>query len=132
MNLINKYVYFILLSFTLFLVPLNDLLACTKSHGKTQKDKDVAAKMCSVFKEVPDIIMMSVNESILYVDVTRSFYNLMQQDKITGTKLVKSWMNGMKQESGQKVVTVWVYTDKIKVIEGQSSWTGEDKVKFLL
>jgi len=131
MKFINKSILFILLLFALFLMPLNNLVACTISDGKTPKDKEVAAKMCSVFKDAPDIIMMSVNESILYVDVARDFYDAMNLDKISGTKLVKMWMLGMRKESGEKVVTVWVYTDKVKVIEGDTSWTGEEKVKFL-
>jgi len=122
-----------LISLILFLsiIPLQSAYACTKSEGKTDKDKKVASKMCSVFKDIPDILMMSVNESILYVDVSRDFYNAMQLDKISGIKLVKSWMSGMRQETGNKAITVWIYTDKIKVIEGETSWTGEDNVEFL-
>lgn len=121
----------ILLTLVINIIPLQSVYACTKSEGKTEKDKEVASKMCSVFKSIPDILMMSVNESILYVDVSRDFYNAMQLDKISGTKLVKSWMNGMRQETGKKAITIWIYSDKIKVIEGQTSWTGEDEVEFL-
>lgn len=121
----------ILLILVINIIPLQYTYACTKSEGKTEKDKKVATKMCSVFKDIPDILMMSVNESILYVDVSRDFYDAMRLDKISGTKLIKSWMNGLRQETGRKAVTVWVYSDKIKVIEGDTSWTGEDEVEFV-
>jgi len=55
----------------------------------------------------------------------------MKLDKISATNLVNRWMNEFRGESGNKVVTVWVYTEKVKVIEGQTSRLGEDKVKFL-
>lgn len=119
----------IILSFTL--TPINKVFACSQSGGKTQKDEKVAEKMCSVFKDIPDILMMSVNESILYVDVSRGFYNEMKQDKISGTKFVKKLMTGMRQETGRKSVTVWIYTDKEKVIEGDTTITGGDEVEYL-
>lgn len=121
----------ILLILAINIIPPQYTYACTQSEGKTEKDKEVASKMCSVFKDIPDILMMSVNESILYVDVSRDFYNAMRLDKTSGTKLVKSWLNGLRQETGRKAVTVWVYSDKIKVIEGDTSWTGEDEVEFV-
>lgn len=109
-----------------------NVFACSQSGGKSNKDKQVASKMCSVFKSITEILMMSVQDSILYVDVSRDFYNAMRFDKITGTKLVQSWMNGLRQETGNKAVTVWVYVDTVKVIEGNTSWSGEDQVKYLL
>ena len=107
------------------------VFACLQSDGKSEKDKQVAERICKVFKGIPDILMMSVQETILYVDISREFYDEMMKDKLSATKMVKIWMRGMRAESGEQIVTVWVYVDKIKVIEGNTSWTGEDKIKFL-
>ncbi len=105
-------------------------MACAQSSGKSKKDKQVAARICQVFKDIPDILMISVQESILYVDISKAFYNEMMMDKLEAKKLIKLWMRGMRKESGKKIVTVWVYVDTIKVMEGATSWTGEDKFKF--
>ena len=75
--------------------------------------------------------MMSAQESILYVDISRSFYDHMMRDKLTSKELIKLWMRGMRKESGKRSVTVWIYVDKVKVIEGDTLWTGEDKINFL-
>lgn len=108
------------------------VFACLQSHGKSEKDKQVADRICKVFNGIPSILMMSVQETILYVDISRDFYDEMMRDKLSAIKMVKIWMQGMRKESGEQIVTVWVYVDKIKVIEGNTSWTGEDKIKFLL
>ena len=107
------------------------VFACSLSDGKSEKDKQVAEQICKVFKDIPDILMISVQEMILYVDLSREFYDDMMRDKLSAIKMVKLWMTGMRKESGEQIVTVWVYVDKIKVIEGDTSWTGEDKIKFL-
>lgn len=107
------------------------VLACSQSDGKSEKDKQVASRICEVFKDNPYILMISVQESILYVDISRQFYDEMMRDKFTTKKLIKLWMLGMRKESGKRTVTVWVYVDKVKVIEGNTSWTGEDKIVFL-
>lgn len=107
------------------------VFACSLSDGESEKDKQVAERICKVFKDIPDIRMISVQETILYVDISREFYGEMMRDKLSGIKMIKTWMRGMRNESGEQIVTVWVYVDKIKVIEGNTSWTGEDKIKFL-
>ena len=106
-------------------------LACSQSHGKSEKDKQVAARICEVFKDNPHILMMSAQESILYVDISRTFYDEMMRDKLTSKELIKVWLRGMRVESGNRAVTVWIYVNKVKVIEGNTSWTGEDKFNFL-
>lgn len=106
-------------------------LACSQSDGKSEKDRRMAARICKVFKDDPHILMMSVQDSILYVDVSRVFYDDMKKDILTSKKLIKLWMRGMRKESEKQPVTVWVYVDNVKVIEGDTSLTGEDKVNFL-
>jgi len=115
----------------ILLLSASTVLACSLSHGESEKDKQVAARLCKVFRDIPDIRMMSVQESILYVDITKQFYKGMMADKLEAKKLIKLWMRGMRQEHGRPSVTVWIYVDKIKVIEGDTSWTGEDKISFL-
>lgn len=124
-----KKILCVILSF-LILSFATPVIACSQSDGKSKKDKQVAARICKVFKDFPGILMISVQESILYVDISKVFYNEMMKDKLETKKLIKIWMRGMRKESGKKIVTVWVYVDTIKVIEGNTSWTGEDKFKF--
>lgn len=115
----------------LLLIPAK-VNACSLSSGESKKDKEIAARMCAVHKDTPAILMMSVQQTILYVDVTRGFYDVMRIKKFDATKLVKTWLRGLRTETGNAIATVWVYADKVKVIEGETTWTGEDKVKFLL
>jgi hypothetical protein len=65
------------------------VFACLQSDGKSEKDKQVAERICEVFKGIPDILMMSVQETILYVDISREFYDEMMKDKLSATKMVK-------------------------------------------
>ena len=123
---------FLLTLFLIFLLSASsNLLACTKSIGESEKDKEVAKKICAIYEDIEYIEQISVQHTIMYVDISRDFFNAMKLDKLTGTKLVKRWMGEFRSESGSRVVTVWVYADKIKVIEADTSWSGEDKVKFL-
>lgn len=101
---------------------------CMKHDGKTAEDKKVAAAICKVFEGNEGIPMMSVHESILYVDITRAFFAAMQQDKIKAHGLIALWMKGLRQETGRHAVTVWVYVEKVKVAEGETSWLGEDVI----
>jgi hypothetical protein len=105
--------------------------ACEKSTGKTEKDKEVAKKMCAVFKEMPDVEAMTVDDSILHVDVSEAFYRQLASDRDRGSQVVRNWMTGLQQESGRRSVTVWVYWDKKKRIEGDTTITGEKRVRFL-
>ena len=106
--------------------------ACLQSTGESENDKKVAAQICNKLKGISDILMLSVQESILYVDISRELYDEMMMDKLSAHQLIQTYIRGMEAESGHKVVTVWVYVNKVKVIEGATSWTGEDKIKFLL
>lgn len=126
----RKLIYLVLC--ILILSSTAPVFACRQSHGKSEKDKQVAERICRVFKDIPDILMMSVQEMILYVDISRQFYDAMMSDKLSATELITIWMRAMRKEYGQSVVTVWVYVDTIKVMEGDTSWTGEDRIKFLI
>jgi len=51
---------------------------------------------------------------------------------LTANGIVGGMMNSLRQASGGTSVTVWVYTGDVRVIEGDTSFGGENKVKFLV
>jgi hypothetical protein len=109
-------------------------LACKESLGEGPTDKKVARKICAVLKGDDSILLVSVKESILYLDISPALYREMRADRPKGEDLVRLWITGMQKESRRegKSVTVWVYVDRTKSIEGQVSILGEKKVKWLL
>ncbi len=117
-----------------YLASAPPLLACAQSHGNSATDTQVARRICDTVTSPrlnKHILMMSVNESILYVDISRQFYNEMLLDRAGTKSLVKQWMRLMRKETSKQAVTVWIYVNKAKVIKGETRWTGEDKVSFL-
>ncbi len=106
--------------------------ACSDSHGESAKDKEIAAKICKRYNSIDDIRRISVQETIIYVDLTRDFFDLMRADKLKGTGLVRNWMRHLKELAGMPAVTAWVYVDGQKVIKGQTAFfSGEDEIEFL-
>lgn len=108
--------------------------ACSKSWGDSAKDKDTAKKICDMYKNAgrTDVETIMVKESIVFVDVSKPFYWAMLRDRVAANKFVADLMGGLRSLSGREAVTAWIYVDKVKAVEGDTTWTGETKVKFLL
>jgi hypothetical protein len=111
-----KMCWFIIAAVVIGASSLTEAVACSSSWGLSAKDKDYAKAICDTYKSagLTDVQAIAVNESIITADVTRTFYRVLVQDKLTGNKFVR------------------VYVDKMKVVEGDTTWTGEDRVKFLI
>ncbi len=121
---------FIILVFVLIFSSRTPSFACSESIGELAPDKQVASRICKLYKDINGILLISVQSSILYVYVSEDLYDAISRDQMTGKKLLRKWVQLMQQESGQPFVTVWVYVDKIKVIEAENKMSGEIAIKF--
>jgi len=135
---LKKALALLLLSFSLVLVSASSALACPKTHGKSPQDKAVADKLCKQepFTTLKDwIILTSVQESILYLDITPDMYRGFRQDHLTAKGVIGNLSRVFQKTysgSGRlKTVTVWFYVNKEKMITAdRSGGGGETKVKF--
>ena len=103
---------------------------CDKTDGKKETDKQVAGQICRMFAHSLDVLMISANDSILDVDITERLHSAMVADRTTAKRFVADFVRFMQKASGKRVVTVWVYSEKIKVAEGQVNFGGDVSVNF--
>ncbi len=72
-----------------------------------------------------------VKGHLLQMHVTESFYNRLAMDRERGRKIVLALMQQMKALTGSQDVSVWIYCNNEKVVEGQVKEWGGDNVKYL-
>ena len=95
-----------------------------------QSDTEVAEQIKSQLKHNPDVEAVIVKGHLLQLHITQSLYNRLATDRERGRKIVLTLMQSMKQLTGSSDVTVWVYTDKEKMIEGRVKDWGGDNVQY--
>ncbi len=93
-------------------------------------DIDVAEQIKSQLKNNPEVEAVIVKGHLLQLHITQSLYNRLATDRERGRKIVLTLMQSMKQLTGSSDVTVWVYTEKEKMIEGRVKDWGGDNVQY--
>ncbi len=95
-----------------------------------QTDSEVAEQIKGQLKNNADVEFVVVKGTLLQLHITQSLYNRLATDRERGRKIVITLMQSMKQLTGSSDVTVWVYTDKEKMIEGRVKDWGGDNVQY--
>jgi hypothetical protein len=93
-----------------------------KSHAENIK------KQLGANPDVEDVIVIG---DLLQLHVSEDFYHRLAVDRDRGRKIVLMLMQKMKQLTEQPEVTVWVYCQKEKVIEGKAKSWGGDNVMYV-
>ena len=93
-------------------------------------DQEVAEQITTQLKNNPDVEAVIVKGHLLQLHITQDLYARLATDRERGRKIVLTLMQSMKQLTGSTDVTVWVYTDKEKMIEGRVKDWGGDNVQY--
>ena len=93
-------------------------------------DKEVAGKIRSQLGNHPEIEAVIVKGHLLQLHVALGLYQRLATDRERGRKIVLILMQSMKRLTGLSDVTIWIYCEKKKVIEGQVKDWGGDNVKY--
>ena len=91
----------------------------------------VAAEIKKQLGENPDVEQVTVQGTLLKLHVTRQLYQRFAADRERGRKIVLMLMQKMKHLTGADDVTVWVYCNREKMIEGKVMNWGGDNVNYL-
>ena len=75
---------------------------------------------------------VSVKGDLLQLHVTEEFYKRLALDRDRGRKIVLALMQQMKSLTGLQDVTVRVYSQNEKMIEGKVKAFGGDNVTYML
>jgi hypothetical protein len=59
-----------------------------------------------------------------------SLYDTLARDRVAAQANVAGMLDALRRTSGGASVSLWIYRDRVRVIEGDSSG-GEPRVKFL-
>jgi len=121
---------FLIILFLMILAASN-ALGCSLSGGASGKDKAIAREVCNAYSTIKDILMISVEDSLLRVDISRELYRSMVHDRITGNQGVRGLAMQFQVDSKRRrVVSVMLYVNGVELIRGQGY--GRDiKVTYL-
>jgi hypothetical protein len=101
--------------------------------GKSERDILGARAICAVVEPagwLDQIQLIRVEDSIATLNITRPLYVTLAADRVSAQAQVASMLDSLRRTSGGDAVTLWIYSDRVRVIEGDSSG-GEPRVKFL-
>ena len=98
--------------------------------SEEQKNQQIADSIRGQLGNTPDVEDVSVKGDLLQLHVTEAFYQRLALDRERGRKIVLALMQQMKNLTGLKDVTVRVYNNKEKVIEGRVKDWGGDNVTY--
>ena len=93
-------------------------------------DREVAEEIQRQLGINTDVEAVVVKGQLLQLHCTQELYHRLANDRERGRKIVLTLMRSMKQPTGSADVTVWVYCDKEKVIEGKVKDFGGDNVQY--
>ena len=93
-------------------------------------DREVAEQIKTQLKNNPEVEAVMVKGHLLQLHITQTLYNRLATDRERGRKIVLTLMQSMKRLTGSTDVTVWVYADKEKMIEGKVKDWGGDNVQY--
>ena len=95
------------------------------------KNEEIAQQIRTQLGSSPDVEQLIVKGHLLQMHVSESFYNRLAVDRERGRKIVLTLMQQMKTLTGSQDVSVWIYCNNEKVVEGQVKEWGGDNVKYL-
>lgn len=98
---------------------------------QTERDAEAAKVIEQQLGASSDIEQVVVKGNVLQVHVSESLYGRLAVDRERGRKIVLALMQQMKRLTGEADVTVWLYVQKEKVIEGKVKAWGGDNVMYL-
>ncbi|MDX1411796.1 MAG: hypothetical protein R3351_06535 [Nitrospirales bacterium] len=99
-----------------------------KDHNK---DEEIAQQIRTQLGSNTEVEQLLVKGRLLQMHVTGSFYNRLAVDRERGRKIVLALMQRMKSLTGSPEVSVWIYCNNEKMIEGQVKEWGGDNVRYL-
>ena len=94
------------------------------------KDREIAEKIQAQLGSTSDVEQLTVTGHLLQMHVTQTFYNRLAVDRERGRKIVLALMQKMKDLTDSQDVTVWVYCQNEKVVEGRVKEWGGDNVQY--
>ena len=97
---------------------------------REKKDTEIAEQIRSKLGQNPDVERITVTGQLLQMHVTESLFNRLATDRERGRKIVITLMENMKQLTGVQDVTVWIYCNNEKVVEGKVKDWGGNNVKY--
>jgi hypothetical protein len=101
------------------------------NHKDNNQDEELAQQIRTQLGSTTDVEQLIVKGHLLQMHVTESFYNRLAVDRERGRKIVLALMQRMKTLTGSQDVSVWIYCNNEKVVEGQVKEWGGDNVKYL-
>ena len=96
-----------------------------------KKDEEIAQQIRTQLGSNSEVEQLLVKGRLLQMHVTGSFYNRLAVDRERGRKIVLALMQRMKTLTGSPDVSVWIYCNNEKMIEGQVKEWGGDNVRYL-
>ena len=94
------------------------------------KDREIAEKIQAQLGSASDVEQLTVTGHLLQMHVTQTFYNRLAVDRERGRKIVLALMQKMKDLTESQDVTVWIYCQNEKVVEGRVKEWGGDNVQY--
>ena len=98
---------------------------------EAKKDQEIAQQIRGQLGSTNDVEQLIVKGRLLQMHVTEAFYNRLAIDRERGRKIVLALMQRMKTLTGSQDVSVWIYCNNEKVVEGQVKEWGGDNVNYL-
>ena len=98
------------------------------SHRDEQQIADTIRRQLGNAKDVEQVL---VRGDVLQVHVTDEFYRRLAADRERARKIVLALMQQMRTFTKQEEVTVRVYCQKEKMIEGKPKPWGGDNVTYM-
>ncbi len=95
-------------------------------------DEQVAERLRAQLGPSGAVDELSVKGDLLQLHVTEEFYRRLAMDRDRGRKIVLMLMQQMKSLTGLQDVTVRVYSQNEKMIEGKVKAFGGDNVTYML
>ncbi len=95
-------------------------------------DERIAERIRSQLGPTTDVEALFVKGDLLQLHVSEEFYTRLAVDRERGRKIVLMLMRHMKSLTGRQDVTVRVYSQKEKMIEGKVKAFGGDNVTYTL
>ncbi len=91
----------------------------------------IAERVRAQLGQTADVEDVFVKDDVLQLHVTEDFYKRLAVDRDRGRKIVLMLMRQMKSFTGLPDVTVRVYSQKEKMIEGKVKAFGGDNVTYM-
>ena len=100
---------------------------CGPISGDTKQDLQNVQAFCRAVPEGAAAGAYAM-QSLLCAKVSRNMAHGMRADHLSAEQLVKTWMNGRRNLSGKRAVTVGAEWREVLIAEGQTTLFGRDEV----